>query len=41
MSAPSAPNISSETAPEVTVVIPCLNEEKTVGGCVERAVTTM
>lgn len=36
------PSLSNPAScPEVTVVIPCLNEEKTVGVCVERACTAI
>ncbi len=32
-----APATPDETCPEVSVVIPCLNEEQTIGACIEKA----
>ena len=33
----SPPATPAETCPEVSVVIPCLNEERTIGACIDRA----
>ncbi|MBI4623538.1 MAG: glycosyltransferase family 2 protein [Verrucomicrobia bacterium] len=41
MTSPTSPTEDSADNLEVTVVIPCLNEEKTVGGCVASAIATM
>lgn len=37
MSGEVASKAESSTIPEVSVVIPCLNEEKTIGSCIEKA----
>src|SRR6185437_13699809 len=29
------------SGPEVSVVMPCLNEEKTIGSCIEKALTAL
>jgi glycosyltransferase involved in cell wall biosynthesis len=33
----SPPATPAETCPEVSVVIPCLNEERTIGACIDKA----
>ena len=38
MSTANIPRSQSQQAVEVSVVIPCLNEERSIGACVERAV---
>ena len=32
-----APSLTTDTPPELSVVIPCLNEADTLGTCVQRA----
>lgn len=38
---PSQPEPSSELSPELSIVMPCLNEEETVGICVRKALATL